>query len=68
VLSRTQTVPDGAATPITTGAWDRVMWTAIPARNPVSTGFEIRSAMRPSFNAPAAATSNPTIRASMEAS
>ena len=46
-------LPEPAGRPRNDGICDRTMWTAMPARNPVSTGMDNRSATQPARKNPA---------------
>ena len=59
--------PGGGATPSSAGAWEATMWTAMPARKPVVTGIESRSAMKPSRKTPTRTRMRPTPSASAAA-
>ncbi len=62
--SRSGVGPVGAGRPSSAGAWLATICTDTPARNPVVTGIDSKSATKPSFSAPAAISAAPTSRAS----
>ena len=68
VAIRCSMAPSGAATPRMPGSWEIRMCTEMPARKPVVTGIESRSAIQPRRKTPAKKSSNPTISASEAAS
>ena len=60
--------PASVENPNSLGSWPMKMTIARPARYPVRTGFDSRSAMKPSFATPAATVTRPTMSASIPAS
>ena len=59
---RSSIMPCGASRPSTPGNCEITMCAAMPARKPVVTGIDRRSAIQPSRKTPAATSSRPTIR------
>src|SRR5260370_1456773 len=59
--------PSTGAIPRRAGAWERAIWPDMPARNPVVTGIDRRSAIQPSRNSPLTMRIAPTRRARIAA-
>ena len=68
VATRCSMGPAGAGSPSIAGNCEIRMWTEMPARKPIVTGIESRSAIQPRRNIPAAKSKSPTISASAAAS